>query len=118
MFVALSNRTASQIIDAVYYAMRALERRYSASQLPNHRFMRNLDSEPAASDRDVARRILEEIEAREQKTIEELDWLTIEKYISDLARATQQLSEQERKLDPARSQELLLSLRAAVPFPA
>ena len=112
MFKAAESRTAPEVVEAAYYAMRALERRLGPKELARTPLLKGLASEPGQAEQELAGRWLQEIEEREHSPIGQFDVRTIERYLGELSETVQQRYRGERKLDPARGVELLQALRA------
>ncbi len=112
MFDAARSHSVPEVVEAAYYAMRALERRLGPDGLARTPLLRGLASEPGPAEQELAKRWLQEIEERENSPIEQFDIRTIERYLGELSETVEQRYKGERKLDPARGAELLQALRA------
>ena len=114
---AVSRQTPlPKLIDSVYYAMRALERRLRPQELPSTPIMRGIESEPDPEAQSLAVRWLEEIESMEGRPIDEFDARTLDKYLGELAETVRSRSQEESPADLERGHLLLDRLRAAVPY--
>jgi len=112
MFKTAESRTVPEVVEAAYYAMRALERRLGPEDLDRTPLLRGLASEPGPAEQELAKRWLQEIEEREHSPIRQFDVQTIEHYLGELSETVEQRYQGARKLDPAQGAELLQVLRA------
>ncbi len=106
----------SQLIEAAYYTMRALERRFTPEDLDREPIMAGLASEPSAEEQAIARHWIETIEQREGHPISELDGTTIQRYLEELSDTVQRRVELEVKPNLERGQQLLEKLWRDVPI--
>jgi hypothetical protein len=106
----------SQVIGAAYYAMRALERRFSPDDLKKQPIMAGLASEPGPDEKELAFHWIEEIEQKENRSIHDLDSKTIQHYVGELSDTVQQRVESQMKPDLEKGRKLLALLQESVPI--
>jgi hypothetical protein len=109
-----SEASLTQLIEAAYYAMRALERRLGPDELESKPIMAGLASEPGPEERNLAREWIEKIERQEHRPINKLDNETIQRYLGELSDTVQKRVHLEVKPDLKRGQQLLEKLWATV----
>lgn len=103
-----------QLVEAAYYAMLALERRFGPEDLEREPILEGLASEPGPEERELAHRWIEEIEQQENRSIHDLDSETIQRYVGELSDTVQHRVKAEVKPDPVRGEQLLEKLSAQV----
>jgi hypothetical protein len=108
--------TLSQVIEAAYLAMLALERRFDPEDLELEQLLRGTASEPGPREREIARRWLEEIQHQEDRSIHELDGATLRRYVGELSDLVHKRVKADLRPDPERGRQLLERLERQVPI--
>lgn len=108
----------SQMIEATYFAARAIERRFSPEDVDHRPLMAGGATEPKPAERQLVRRWIEEIQQQEQRPLRELDQETIQQYLRALYDLLEQRIQTETKPYRERGRRLLEELNRLYPYPA
>jgi hypothetical protein len=118
MFDSAASMDSEQLISVVYYTCLALEHRFTAEDLRKYPILAGLSSEPTPEEQDAAIHWLEEIQRQEGRSVDQLDYGTIEKYMRQILGISSRRREEEgRRLSSEESQRLLERLLYSGPSP-
>lgn len=119
MFDAAATMDSDQLNSVAHYIRLALNWRYTPDDLRKYPILAGLSGEPTPEEQEIACEWLEEIQRREGRPINQLDYGIIETYINEvIGLAHQRWMAEGSKLTPEESQRLQEELRRAVPSPA
>jgi hypothetical protein len=119
MFDGAASMELNQLNSIAHYLRLALNWRYTPDDLRSYPILAGLSGEPTPEEQQIACEWLEEIQRKEGRPINELDYETIQSYIDQVISLWHdRWIAKGSKYTPEESQQLLEKLRRAVPSPA
>ena len=117
MFNAAASMSSDQLLSVAYYTRIALEHLFTPEDLRKYPLLAGSSGEPSPEEQEMACQWLQEIQNQEGRSIDRLDYGTIDRYINEVVALAQRRWDSEMTHDPEEGQRLLEELRRAVPWP-